>query len=296
MALIHLKFIALVFTYMTMDRLQKSGLIYLYLLPLLVAIIGFGIGQVSYLIYIPLWLINTGILAAAVWRLIRPGQAGRKYNIRAWAAAGVLLIIPWLLFSIFAGMGPLPATMAAWLAYATEQQARYSILIGGGIIALMGFALLKAKLQEQGEQTFSMLAFAAMSLAIPLFIINMAFWGYYLTSVFRYLVTLPTGEKPAWYPPVKALFYVISVVEVALIYLSALLLAISLKRAGVLSLRACRWYIVFALTGIVLAVLPPFLPEPFGTLGYLAAIPAIPFIMPYLIGVRLLVFSRMARD
>jgi len=36
-----------------MDRAQKSAVIYLYLLPALVAAVGFGIGHVSYHVYLP---------------------------------------------------------------------------------------------------------------------------------------------------------------------------------------------------------------------------------------------------
>ena len=127
-----------------------------------------------------------------------------------------------------------------WLATSTEQQARYTILICGGIIILMGFALLKIKLQSQGERLYSTLGLTVLSVAIPLFILNMIFWGYYLTDVFRYLVKLPQDKRPEWYPPIKTLFYVISVIEVALIYFATALFAIALKKTGILSVRASR--------------------------------------------------------
>ncbi len=227
----------------------------------------------------------------AVRQLIKQGGSSGEIKFNSWMSAGILLIAPWILFSIFAGMGPPPITISGWLATSTEQVIRYTILIVGGIIALTGFSLLKSNLIRRGDNTYSILAFTLLQVAIPLYIINMAFWGYYLTSVFRFFVTLPNDNRPEWYPPIKMFFYIISVIEVALIYLSTVLFAISLKKTGILSNRATRWYIILGTLGIILVSLPPSLPEPLATLSYLAAIPAIPFIMPYLMGVRSLHFN-----
>ena len=275
-----------------MDQLQKAGLIYLYLLPIAVFAIGFGIGHVSYLIYLPLWAVNICLLSLAIRQLTKRTGNAAEIKFEGWTGAALLLIIPWMLFSLFAGMGRPPLTIADWLATATEQQVRFTILIIGGICAFMGFALLKTKLQSQGELIYSVLGFTVLGIAIPLFILNMAFWGYYLTAAFRFFVTLPAGKRPEWYPPVTTFFYVIAVVEVVLVYFATILFAIALKKTGILSSRASRWYVVIAIIGAVFALIPPSWPEPFSIFGYLAVIPAIPFIMPYLIGVRLLRFNK----
>lgn len=227
-------------------------------------------------------------MVTAVRQLIKRPSNVADGKSDGWISVAVLLIIPWMLFSMFAGMGRPPVTIACWVATATEQQARFTMLIIGGISAFMGFALLKEKLKDQNERLFSTLGFTALSIAIPFFLLNMTFWGYYLTEVFRYFITLPAGKRPEWYAPVRTFFYVISVVEVALIYFSTLLFAIALSRKNILSDRSSRWYIVVASIGLLLAVLPPSCPEPFSTAAYLSAVPAIPFIMPYLIGIRLL--------
>jgi hypothetical protein len=190
-------------------------------------------------------------------------------------------------------MGPPPATLQGWVNTAAEQQVRYTILIAGGILFALGSALLKAKLQAAGENTYSVMASAAINLALPLFIINMAFWGYYLTDAFRvFILQGAAAKRPDWYGPVKSLFYVISIAEVLLMYLGTVLFAVSLKVTGLFNPVACRYYIIFGLAGVLLVVLPPSWPEPFGTAGYLVAIPAIPFIMPYLIGVHLLKYIK----
>jgi hypothetical protein len=267
---------------------QKLSLAYLWLVPPVTMAIGFGIGSVSYKFYLPIWGLNACLMTFSAYHLgvhllWKQDRSGKQQ-----AVTGLLLFIPWLLFPIFAGMGPPPSTLQGWVNAAAEQQIRYTILIGGGILLLLGAALLKTRLQEAGENLYSVLAFAALSIAVPLFIINMAFWGYYLTDAFRLFAASPAAKRPDLYVAVKSLFYVISVAEVVLMYLGTLLFAVALKITGSLSKPASRWYIGCSLIAILLELIPPSWPEPFGTAGYLVAIPAIPFVMYYLIGVRLL--------
>lgn len=267
---------------------QKLSRAYLWLVPPVTMAIAFGIGSVSYKFYLPVWGLNACLIIFSAYnlgahRLWKQNGTGRQQVITA-----LLLFIPWLLFSIFAGMGPPPSSLQGWVNSAAEQQTRYTILIAGGILLLLGAALLKTRLQEAGENLYSVLAFAALSIAMPLFIINMAFWGYYLTDAFRLFAANPTAKRPDLYVAVKSLFYVISVAEVVLIYLGTLFFAVALKITSALSKPAFRWYMGCSLIAILLELMPPYWPEPFGTGGYLVAIPAIPFIMPYLIGINLL--------
>ncbi|GAB3921640.1 hypothetical protein [Mucilaginibacter myungsuensis] len=272
-----------------MNLLQKIGLAYLYSVPPATAVIGFGIGHAEVPLYTTIWALNFCLMSIAIWQL----KTTRSIGIDpGWTSAALLLIVPWMLFPLFAGMGPPPLRLAEWLTTATEQQVRYTVLIAGGIIAFMAFALLRVKLQKQGETIFSTLGLTAIGIAMPLFILNMIFWGYYLTDAFKIFVTLPQGKRPDWYPPVKTLFYLISVIEVVLIYFATGLFGIALRKVQALSYWACCVYIVVALLGMILVALPTSSPEPFSTLGYLAAIPAIPFVMPYLIGIRLLLLDR----
>lgn len=267
---------------------QKLSLLYLWLVPPATAAIGFGLAPVSYKIYLPAWGINVFLMLLSAYhlgayRLRKQDGLGRQQVITA-----LLLLIPWLLFSVFAGMGRPPLTVQGWVDTAAEQQTRYTILIAGGILVLLGTALLKTRLQETGENLYSVLAFTALMIATPLFIINMAFWGYYLTDAFRIFAANPAAKRPDWYIPVRELLYVISVAEVALIYLGSLLFAVSLKITGLLTLPACRWYVGCSFIAMLLVLIPPYWPEPFATVSFLVAVPAFPFVMYYLIGVRLL--------
>jgi len=264
---------------------QKLSLVYLWLVPPVTAAIGFGIGPVSYKIYLPVWGLNACLMILStyhlgvhrLWMQDRPG--------RYQAITALLLFSPWLLFSIFAGMGPPPSTAAGWAATATEQQTRYYLLIIGGIIANFGFALLYQKLKNDGEQLYAQLGFSAMSTALPLFIINMAFWGSFLSESSKIFIGT---KRPEWYAPIRELFFSVSLVEVSLLYLGTAAFGAALKKSGYLSPRACNTYIIISLAGSFLNLIPPASPEPLATLSYLVAIPAIPFIMPYLIGINLL--------
>lgn len=73
-----------------MNRLQKPGLIYLYLLPAIVAGIGFGIGHVSYLIYVPVCLVNTCLVFLIINLFLKCSPENKGIQFRGWAIAGVL--------------------------------------------------------------------------------------------------------------------------------------------------------------------------------------------------------------
>jgi hypothetical protein len=185
-------------------------------------------------------------------------------------------------------MGPPPATIAEWVATATEQETRYYILIGVGIMLTGGLALLREKLKEAGENFYSMLGFTAIMIKAPLFIINMAYWGSFLTASFKIFVAAPAEKRPDWYLIMKELFYSIGMVEVGLTYLATAAFAASLKKAGWFKSGICNAYIFLSFLGFLLNLLPSWLPQPWGTIGYVVAIPAFPLIMPYLMGINFL--------
>jgi len=74
----------------------------------------------------------------------------------------------------------------------------------------------------------------------------------------------------------------------ALVYLATAAFAMALKKAGWFKPGACHIYILISLVFFVLDVLPPTLPEPFATLNFVVSIPAVPFMVPYFIGINLL--------
>jgi len=261
--------------------------VYLSIIPLLVAIFGFGIGHISYKIYLPIWIINVCLMVTAAWILganvIRNHDVEKKHL----AAGAFFLLVPWMLVSMFFGLGEPPGTPAGWVETATEQQVRYSFLLIAGVFIAFGFAVLREKLKNTEGSFYSLLGFTAIVIAIPLFIINMIWWGYYLTELFRIVVASGSEKNPEWSLPVRMEFKVISIVEVALTYLATAAFAASLKASGWFTKTASRIYIILSLIGFLIVVLP-FSTEPFATAGFIVSIPAIPFLMPYFMGINFL--------
>lgn len=264
------------------------SLIYLSAVPFLTAIFGFGIGHISYKLYLPIWILNVCLMLTASWHLGLNAMKNNTDEKKHHALGALFLIIPWILVSIFFGFGPPPEKMTDWVATATEQQVRYSILIVAGIFIAFGFSSLRQQLKNSGEFFYSNLGLSAIIIAIPLFIINMIFWGFYLTESFKIVTATGAEHMPDWFSPLRKQFGVISVVEVALTYLATAAFVLSLRLKGWFNKTATSIYIAICLFAFLIIILSAFLPEPFVTAGFAVSIPAIPFILPYFIGVNLL--------
>ncbi|GAB3227225.1 hypothetical protein [Spirosoma arcticum] len=277
-------------------KVNNLSQVYLTLVPFVVAILGFALGHSSYKLYIPIWLVHAGLMILATWILSK--QAIQKQNEpKSHLLISILfLMAPWLFISIFAGMGPPPTTAASWVATATEQQVRYSILLISGVLITIGFSFLRIQLKRAGEEVYSLLGLVAIFLAMPLFMLNMTYWGSFLTESFRIFVASGSAKRPDWYLPLRDQFAWISGVEVGLTYLATAAFGASLKTTRWFKPGACWSYIVISLLGFLLSVLPDFSFMPLTIGSYLASIPAIPFIMPYLMALNLLSLSITTRS
>jgi len=196
------------------------------------------------------------------------------------AIAAFLLVVPWMLVSMFFGLGPPPETPAGWVATATEQEIRYIMLVIAGVFIAVGFAALREKLKNTAGSFYAILGFSAIMIAIPLFIVNMIFWSAYLPELFSFMVTSGLEERPEWNNPVRAQFHLLAVVEVSITYLAVAAISAALRDAGWLSKIASRICILISLVGFLTVVFfghsSPFL------------IPAFPFLIPYYISISLL--------
>lgn len=262
--------------------------VYLFLVPFIGSALAFIIGHVSYKIYLPVWIINILLMICASWvlglRQIRSGDAEKKQLLMG----AFFLIIPFMLLSMFAGLGPPPETAEEWIRTATEQQVRYFMLVIAGIFVAFAFVILNGLMKINGEKFFSAVSKTAIIIAIPLFIINMLFWGFYLPELFYIQVSSATEKLPEWSLPVRKLFGLVSVVEVALTYLATSFFAISLNKNGWLNKTGSRIYVVLSLVGFLIIMLSAFLPGPVQEIGNILSIPAFPLLMPYFIGIGLL--------
>ena len=271
--------------------LRKISFVYLILVPFASAAIALILGRSDYHIYLPLWLVNAFLMALAAWiigaQMIKSTDARKKQLV----IISLFIFIPWIFITVFAGMGPPPSTMKGWVETATEQQIRYCILIGAGVMFTIGFSLLRERLKGEGENYYSLIGFTAIMIVIPLFILNMAFWGSFLVTSFKSFVASGidgTNKRPEVYTALKDLFYLIAVTYVALIYLAIASFAAALRKAGLFKPGASVAYIIVSFVCLALSVLPPTGPEPLATLSYITSIPAVAFIMPYLMALNLL--------
>lgn len=199
-----------------------------------------------------------------------------------------LLIMSWALISVFAGMGPPPETAEGWAALAWEQQLRYCILIISGTMTTIGFLKLYDTLKGGSAYRFAKIGRTMLLIALPLFIANMVYWGFFLTNVFIKYTQPGAPGKPEWLQIVSGIFTVVRMIEVTLIYLGTAAFAYALGLSGSLNRLACVIYISICLLCAILNLLPAGSSEPFATANYVSYIPAITLLIPYLIGVNLL--------
>jgi len=273
------------------SKLFKRNLsqLYLSLVPVLTIVFGLGIGYVSYKIYLPIWLINVVLMIIATWVLgahvIKTGDQEKKHLV----ACALFFIVPTMLSSMFAGLGAPPyESPKMWVASATEQLTRYYFLLAMGVLIAFGYAILREKLKNTAGNIYALLGFIAVQIAIPMFLIDMSFWGFYLTKLYRIIAASSTQKTPEWVLPLRNQFFYINMMVAALVYLATAAFAMALKKAGLFKPGACNIYILISLLFFLLDVLPPTCPEPFATLNFVVSIPAIPFMLPYFIGINLL--------
>lgn len=273
---------------MRSSALKATSYIYLILVPIFATGIGFGIGHVRYQLYLPIWLLNALLMLLASWtvglHLIQKKEGKAKSSVKA----AFLLVAPWIIISLFAGLGPPPETATEWTKTATEQEVRYSLLVVCGVLIAFGFLCLKEEIKGAGETFYSLLGSTVILIAIPLFIINMLYWGFYLTELFRMQAIEGVVNTPEWFLPIRQLFRMVSVTEVALTYLATFAMAVALKKSGWLSHRSSTLYILFSLTAFGIVTAYACFRDALAIPGFLLSIPAFPFLLPYFIGVNLL--------
>ncbi len=268
--------------------LKRLSLIYLLAVPLIGFVLAFGIGHVSYKIYLPLWLFNACLMILASWLTgLHVVRLNNESESRL-AKTAFALLIPWILISMFAGLGPPPDSVAEWVATATEQQIRYFMLVISGVFVTIGFVGLRERLKEEGENYYSLLSLISIILAMPLFIINMLYWGYYLSALFKIQNAANSNNLPDWFQPIRQLFGLISVVEVALTYFATFALVMAMRRKNWLSNNSCLIYSLCSLVALAIIILSALFEETFKISGFAVSIPAVPFLMPYFIGIYLL--------
>lgn len=237
----------------------------------------------------PVYQTVGGVLFAAIviaaWvlgaRSITAGAEGKQ----RLALAGGLLLTPFaLVVLLWVGLGP------PWDANPRENVMRYFVLLVSSAAVSSGFVVLKEALSEAGERKYSTLGFAAAMLAGAAYLI----WTSLLLGA--YIVRVRDGQVPPAINSLIDVFDVLLDVACLLTYLATAAFAASMGRSGWLGRSATRAYVAANLIALLFLMTrgmsypdPAALSTPWYTQpGFIAGIPAIPFVMPFLLGVVLL--------
>lgn len=65
-----------------------------------------------------------------------------------------------------------------WVASANEQFIRYYFLLAMGVFIAFGYLLLKENLKNTPGRPYALLGYAAIQIAIPIYLIDMSFWEF----------------------------------------------------------------------------------------------------------------------
>lgn len=265
---------------------QKISYYYLCSVPVLTIVFAFVTGHISYAIYLPVWLLNIGLMIGAV-KMLGANLFKNKYIY----GSACLLTGTAALLSILFGMGAPPGSIQEWVSTATEQKARFDVLLAAGILIALGFAVLKLALQERGEKLYAQLGYTAIVLAIPLFFINTSFWHSYAQKAYSLKLTEGANSVHGWFSAGVQQTWIITMGEVLLTYFAVAMFALSLKATGIFKRLPAVIYVVVSGIAIVSILLFPVLPGATAFDGfpyYPFMIPAIPIFICYYIGVNLI--------
>lgn len=233
-----------------------------------------ALGGILFLsIVIAAWLLGGGAIKFGA-------DAGRRFAI-----AGSLLIAPWAIISLlWVGLG------TPWDATPAENEMRYLVLLFGSIAVTTGFVVVERLLNEAGEHFYSTLGFAANILAGAAYLI----WTSFQTGA--YAEKVRDGQMSAAVVAMGNVFDILLFVACLLTYLATAAFAASFGQTKWLKRGAVRAYIIVSFVALLFIGLRGLsFPDSttgstpwYTNLGFIAGIPAVPWIMPFLLGVVLL--------
>ena len=223
-------------------------------------------------------------VAIAAWSVGARVISVKEAGARKLALAGVLFILPWAIISLlWVGIGP------PFQATLPENYMRCLVLVSNSILVTSAFVVLKDALYEVGEHFYSTIGFAASLAAGGAYLIclNMSLAG---------VAVVMGGDKTP--PPaiLGLLFDGLEFFACLMTYVTTGVFAVALGQARLLGRGATRAYLIACGILVLLLVLrglqypeisatsAPWYTRP----GVIAGIPAVPWIMPCLLGAVLL--------
>jgi hypothetical protein len=267
------------------DIARRISYVFLCIFPLLV---GISAGMRDLRIpgvYQALGVVLFLSIVIAAWfvggRAIKSGADAR----RRFALAGTLLIAPWAVISLlWIGLA------TPWDATAAENEMRYLILLFGSIAVTSGFIVVERLLSEAGERFYSTLGFAANILAGAAYLVWTSF------QMGAHAEQVRDGQMSPAIVALSNVFDILLFVACVLTYFSTAAFAASFGQTKWLKRGAVRAYIIMSFVALLFIGLRGIsFPDPtagstpwYTNLGFIAGIPAVPWIMPFLLGVVLL--------
>jgi hypothetical protein len=230
--------------------------------------------------------VQLAIVCLAAWKLgAREILSGAEPR-RTLACAGALLVLPWMLLALLPGVGrPDQASLA-------DNETRYVCLIVNAAAVGIGMVVLREALREAGERFHSTLGMAAALIATPLYLV----WGSILHQLCIASERAGGEALPAGTIPLSQLSDTLLFLGGALTYVATAAFALSLGRLGWIGRAATRTFVALNLVALACLVVRGMrFPDPkvafvhaYTIPGWVVGIPAVPWMMPCVIGALLL--------
>jgi hypothetical protein len=270
---------------MAIRRERHSVSAALLLVALVAAIAVFGTpGRYSAPIAIALTFAQLGLIGGASLSLILPAWRSGDDERRRVAIVGALLIIPWALLTLMPGYGP------PFASNLPMNHVRFVILFVSSAFLGAGLLLLKDPLADAGDRLLAPLGQAAGLLATLIQLVWAAIMiGWTMTMAHKPPAYLPMDGTPLANASDVLLFF-----AGLFTYGAIAFYAVSFGRTGWLGWRKALAMVVIAGAAIFVLLLRglqyPDLADDWYTMpGTIVGIPAIPWLMPYMLGVCALV-------
>jgi len=209
---------------------------------------------------------------------------------RTLAAAGTLLVLPFALFAWVPGIGPPETTDAA------GNQIRYVLLLIDSVAVAGGLILLRHSLISTGDKFYSLLGFAAVVLAGPIYTVFAAIQ----LAEYRAMLHAGVEKTPAEWLVAEQVSVILLFTGVFLAHLAAAAFAAALGRAQWVGSKT-RLILVglslLAALSVAVNVADVFafpkgpmwgFQHAYAVPGFVFSIPAIPWMIPCVLGIVLL--------
>jgi hypothetical protein len=264
---------------------RRSSFAFLCAAPVVAIVAGASRGMRIPGVYQAVGVLLFGTVATAAWLLGLRAIKGGADTGRRCALAGGLLLLPFALVALlWVGLS------TPWEATPPENEMRYLVLIISGVAVASGFVVLQQLLGDAGERFYSTLGFATNAVAGVAYLVWTSF------ALGDSVVMARDGHRPPDAVLLSAGSDVLLFVACALTYITTAAFAAALGRIQWLGRGATRTFVTTNLVAMLLIGMRGLtFPDPnagaapwYLNAGFVVGIPAVPWIVPFLLGVVLL--------